>query len=78
MTNVMFLRDAAWDTAQRHALECGYGTGKKRRIGSQILADDAHDRHIGFGIHLGKMLEVVDDVLEAARVVDRHRYTHLW
>jgi hypothetical protein len=24
------------------------------------------------------MLEVVDDVLEAARVVDRHRYTHLW
>ena len=39
-------------------------------------ADDTDDRHLGLDIHLGKVLEVADNVLETPNVVYGYRDAH--
>ena len=74
----MLRRDAACDTSRSGiVLERRHRPREERRIGAQILADDADDRHVGLDADLGEHPQVADDVVEPPRVVDGHRHAHL-
>ena len=78
-TNVMFRREAACDTS-RSGMPSSAVTARaeQRRIGPQILADRADDRHLGLARsprRSSRRLSTI--VVEPARVVDGHRHADL-
>ena len=65
------------DQPKRNLVERRHRAAEQRRVGPQVLADDADNGHVALGRHLGEVPEVAEDVVETARVVDRDRYAHL-